>query len=165
MLNKNSYNLYLKVIMGGGYQSLVSGAVDSPADPLDTWSCLSKDGRNLIKKWAELKEEEGESYAVLRNNSDLNKLNAEDTDFVLGVFSNGHLKYDFERDHGPSGMPSLKDMTKKALEVLKSKKKGFLLVVEGGMIDQAHHRGAAKKAISETLALNEAVAEALNVLK
>lgn len=151
--------------MGGGYQSLVSGAVDSPADPLDTWSCLSKDGRNLIKKWAQMKENDEETYAVLRNNSDLNNLNTKDTDFVLGVFSNGHLKFDYERDQGPSGMPALKDMTRKALEVLKSKRKGFLLVVEGGMIDQAHHRGAAKKAISETLALNEAVKTALEVLK
>ena len=54
-------------------------------------------------------------------------------------------------------MPSLKDMTLKALDVLKSKNQGFLLVVEGGMIDQAHHRGAARKALSETLALHFAV--------
>lgn len=151
--------------MGGGYQSLVSGAVDSAADPIDTWSCLSKDGRNLIKKWAQMKESDEETYAVLRNNSDLKNLNTVDTDYVLGVFSNGHLKYDYERDKGPSGMPALKDMTRKALETLMAKKKGFLLVVEGGLIDQAHHRGAAKKAISETLALNEAVKESLDVLK
>lgn len=151
--------------MGGGYQSLVSGAEDSPVDPIDKWSCLSQDGRNLIKKWAEIKANDEETYAVLRNNSDLNNFNTEDTDYVLGVFSNGHLKYDYERDKGPSGMPALKDMTRKALEVLASKKKGFLLIVEGGMIDQAHHRGAAKKAIYETLALNEAVKESLDVLK
>lgn len=151
--------------MGGGYQSLVSGAVDSIADPIDEWSCLSKDGRNLIKKWAQMKENDGETFAILRNNSDLKNLNTEDTEYVLGIFANGHLKYDYEREEGPSGMPALKDMTRKALEVLVSKKKGFLLIVEGGMIDQAHHRGAAKKAISETIALNEAVEESLEILK
>ncbi|XP_036338898.1 alkaline phosphatase [Rhagoletis pomonella] len=151
----------INVIMGGGRQMLVSDVTDSAADPIDTWACISTDGRDLIADWKKYKQQAGESYAVVQNNGELNALNGESVDYVLGVFANGHLKYDHERDRSDSGMPSLRNMTVKALEVLKSKDKGFLLVVEGGMIDQAHHRGTARRALSETLALNEAVEAAV----
>ncbi|XP_055379328.1 alkaline phosphatase [Condylostylus longicornis] len=155
----------INVLMGGGRQCLVSGTKGSKADPIDSWACQSKDGRDLIKEWKKKKEDAGHIFAVLSNNSDLNSFDTFNTDFVLGVFANGHLKYDHERDTGPAGMPSLANMTLKAIEVLKSKEKGFLLIVEGGMIDQAHHRGIARKALSETLALNDAVNASLNAMK
>lgn len=85
--------------------------------------------------------------------------------FFIGIFANGHLKFDHERDSGPSGMPSLSNMTEKALKILKRNSKGFVLVVEGGLIDQAHHRGWAHKALSETAAMDEAVEKTLHVLK
>ncbi|XP_014093006.2 alkaline phosphatase [Bactrocera oleae] len=147
----------INVIMGGGRQMLVSGVTDNPADPIDTWGCISKDGRDLMTDWRNYKQQAGERYAVVQNNGELNALHGESVDYVLGIFANGHLKYDHERDRSDAGMPSLRNMTVKALEVLKSKDKGFLLVVEGGMIDQAHHRGTARRALSEALALNEAV--------
>lgn len=34
-----------------------------------------------------------------------------------------------ERDRGPKGMPSLTNMTEKAIELLRRNKKGFVLVV------------------------------------
>lgn len=83
---------------------------------------------------------------------------------LLGIFANGHLKYDSERDTGPSGMPSLAEMTTKAIEVLEQHKNGFVLVVEAGMIDQAHHRGMAKQALHEVLALDHAINETLRVM-
>lgn len=62
-------------------------------------------------------------------------------------------------------MPSLTNMTEKALNVLKNNPKGFVLVVEGGMIDQAHHRGWAKRALSETAALDDAVQRTVEIMK
>lgn len=85
--------------------------------------------------------------------------------FFVGIFANGHLKYDHERDTGPKGMPSLMNMTESALKILKQNKRGFLLVVEGGMIDQAHHRGHAKRALSEVAAMDEAVKRALDIMR
>lgn len=82
-----------------------------------------------------------------------------------GVFANGHLKYDHERDTGPNGMPSLMNMTEKALKILKRNKHGFVLVVEGGMIDQAHHRGHAHRALSEVSAMDEAVKRTLQIMQ
>lgn len=62
-------------------------------------------------------------------------------------------------------MPSLKQMTSTAISVLSKNPKGFILVVESGLIDQAHHRGWARKAISETSAMDEAVNSTLEILK
>lgn len=62
-------------------------------------------------------------------------------------------------------MPSLATMTEKAIEVLLKSNKGFVLVVEGGLIDQAHHRGWARRALSETAAMDEAVKKSIEVMK
>ncbi|XP_005186059.1 alkaline phosphatase [Musca domestica] len=154
----------INVIMGGGRQMLVSNVTDSEADPIDTWSCKSNDGRDLIQQWANIKAANNEAAVVVQNSGELDAINAQDTDYVLGIFANGHLKYEHERDTSPSGMPSLKQMTLKALQVLRSKNQGFLLVVEGGMIDQAHHRGTARKALNEVLAFNDAINATLQAL-
>lgn len=143
--------------MGGGRQMLISNVTGTDRDPLDTWAGHSADGRNLMQDWAQHKFDQGQSHAVIQNNGELRYLDTANVDYVLGIFANGHLKYDHERDASDAGMPSLTNMTLKALEVLGNSDKGYLLVVEAGMIDQAHHRGNARKALSEVLALNEAV--------
>jgi len=155
----------INVIMGGGRQMLLSNVTDSPADPLDTWASSSKDGRNLIRDWRLKKEDEGVSHAIVQNNRELWNLDGQNVDYVLGIFANGHLMYDHERDQSENGMPSLSNMTQKALEVLGNSDKGFLLVVEAGLIDQAHHRGNARKALNEVLELNKAVESTLSFLK
>ncbi|XP_075155834.1 alkaline phosphatase 12 [Haematobia irritans] len=154
----------INVIMGGGRQMLVSNVTDSMEDPIDTWSCKSTDGRNLIQDWVNVKQANNEAYIVAQNTGELEAIDAQNTDYVLGIFANGHLKYDHERNTTATGMPSLKQMTLKALEVLKRKNRGFLLVVEGGMIDQAHHRGTARKALSEVLAFNDAINATIKAL-
>lgn len=47
----------------------------------------------------------------------------------VGIFANGHLKMEHERDRGPKGMPSLLNMTEKAIQILKRNHNGFVLVV------------------------------------
>ncbi|KAJ6640159.1 Alkaline phosphatase, tissue-nonspecific isozyme, partial [Pseudolycoriella hygida] len=153
------------VIMGGGRQCLVSNVTETVNDPIDTWSCVSMDGRNLIDDWKRDKAERGLRATVLQNNYDLSKMDPMKTDFVLGIFANGHLNYEHERSNGSTGMPSLKQMTSAAISVLSKNPKGFILVVESGLIDQAHHRGWARKAISETSAMDDAVNCTLGMLK
>lgn len=74
----------INVIMGGGRQCLQSNVSGSDADPIDTWSCYSTDGRDLIQDWAEEKRSRGVSYQIVTNNEELDNLNTT-TDFVLGV--------------------------------------------------------------------------------
>lgn len=155
----------LNVIMGGGRQMLISDVEGTPADPLDTWACRSQDGRNLLLEWQERKRMLGQRGKVVQNRIELSEIvSTENVDFVLGIFANGHLKYDHERD---DATPSLEEMTIKAIEVLSTDDKngaGFVLMVEGGLIDQAHHRGTAKRAINEVLAFEKAVAATIDSL-
>ncbi|XP_063234129.1 alkaline phosphatase-like [Bacillus rossius redtenbacheri] len=152
----------IKVIMGGGRQCLNTNLTLGPSDPLDTWSCRRQDGRELVSAWRQDKEARGLRHAVLANTRDLRQMDVDDTDYVLGIFANGHLMYDFERDKSPDGMPSLKEMTSVAIKVLSKNEKGFFLMVEGGMIDMAHHRGYASRALNETAAMSDAVQEVLD---
>lgn len=130
--------------MGGGRQCLQSSVNGSFADPIDTWSCYSSDGRNLIQDWIKDKADSGFSYQVLNNNEELQNVDlTKDYTFgnvyenrlkgiqckFLGIFANGHLKMDYERDKGPKGMPSLTNMTEKAIYLLQRNKNGYVLMV------------------------------------
>ncbi|CAD0197609.1 unnamed protein product [Chrysodeixis includens] len=149
----------LHVIMGGGRQALVSNSTGTPIDPIskDWWTCYRQDGRNLIQTYREDKTNRGMKHSVVSNNQELDELDIENTDYLMGIFSNEHLSYDQLRHKGPEGMPSLSDMVKAAIKVLKKNKKGYFLMVEGGNVDMAHHRGWAKRAVDEAAALDAAV--------
>lgn len=74
----------INVIMGGGRQCLVSNVPDTPEDPIDGWSCVSRDGRDLIRDWALDKEKRKLQHATVTNNEELDQLDAKNADFVLG---------------------------------------------------------------------------------
>ncbi|XP_023949953.2 alkaline phosphatase isoform X2 [Bicyclus anynana] len=147
----------LNVIMGGGRQGLMSNCTGTPSDPISSWACSRSDGRNLIKEYKADKQRRGLKYSIVSNNRELKKFNVNKTDYLLGIFANEHLRYESERDKGPDGMPSISDMVEAAVKVLQRNSKGFFLMVEGGNIDMAHHRGRAKVAINESSAMEEAV--------
>lgn len=59
--------------------------------------------------------------------------------------------------------PTLKEMTSKAIQLLQKEPNGFVLFVEGGLIDRAHHMTMAKLALDETLEFSKAVQEAVTL--
>lgn len=73
----------LNVIMGGGRQCLVSNVNGSDADPIDTWACSRKDGRNLIEFWQQLRADRKETYSVVSSTGGLAAVDAKD-EFVMG---------------------------------------------------------------------------------
>lgn len=106
----------INVIMGGGRQCLVSNVTTSPNDPVDTWSCYSTDGRDLIHDWHIDKEQRQLRHAILQNNNDLTNLNANNNDFVLGKsvvpftfhFHNWRLiLYLFSQEFSPTDISNL----------------------------------------------------------
>lgn len=77
------------------------------------------------------------------------------TDKILGIFASSHLEYKLLAN--AETQPSLIEMTAKALEVLKKNKNGFVLLVEGGRIDHAHHATWARLSLEETLEFEKTV--------
>lgn len=69
----------------------------------------------------------------------------------------GALPYEVDREYGDL---SLADFTKKGIDVLFNDK-GFFMMVEGGKIDWACHANDAMAAIKDTIAFDNAVAEAV----
>ena len=82
---------------------------------------------------------------------------------MLGLFSKtSHLAYELDRvADSTNTQPSLAEMTAKAIDILSKNDKGYFLMVEGGRIDHALHGTNAKRALEDTVALDEAVKTAL----
>lgn len=78
------------------------------------------------------------------------------TDKVLGIFAHSHMAYKLQSQG--LNQPTLTEMAAKALEVLKKNDNGFVLLIEGGRIDHAHHETRARLALEETLEFDKAVA-------
>ena len=77
------------------------------------------------------------------------------TSRLWGAFAEAGMERDLDRD--PAKEPSLAEMTRKALDVLKSNKTGFFLMVEGSQIDWAEHANDPAGCGAEVLAFDEAV--------
>ena len=112
------------------------------------------DGRDLV---AEMK---ARGYTFVTSKAELNSAPAGK---VLGLFdqalAQGHMSYELDRD--PAREPSIAEMTVKAIDLLSNNKKGYFLMVEGGRIDHALHSTNAKRALAETVAMDEAIAAAI----
>jgi alkaline phosphatase len=83
---------------------------------------------------------------------------------ILGLFdqagSQGHMSYEADRD--PTKEPSLAQMTKKAIDILSKNGNGYFLMVEGGRIDHALHGTNAYRALTDTIAFDDAIKVALD---
>lgn len=73
-------------------------------------------------------------------NMDYSQFTPNDNRSLLGLFNDSHTSYEQDRQLFAPYEPSLEDMVKIAIEVLKRKSdKGFFLMVEGGRIDHMEH--------------------------
>ncbi|MDI3547859.1 MAG: alkaline phosphatase [Halanaerobiales bacterium] len=82
---------------------------------------------------------------------------------VFAALTYSHMPYELDRDD--TKVPSLAEMTAKAIEVLKKYDNGFILMVEGGRIDHACHANDPAGTIHDTLAFDKAIAEAYEFYK
>lgn len=79
---------------------------------------------------------------------------------VWALFGDNELPYDIDRD--TMAVPSLAQMTSKAIEVLKKNKKGFFMMVEGSKVDWAAHANDPIAMMTEYLAFDKAVGVAMD---
>ncbi|MFH1314336.1 MAG: alkaline phosphatase [Candidatus Eisenbacteria bacterium] len=131
------------VVLGGGYRYFLPPERGKRAD-----------GRDLT---AEAKRR---GFDVAFDSEDLKRSNGER---LLGLFASDHLPY--ERARREDEVPSLVDMTGKALGILATDPDGFLLVVEGGRIDHAEHGKNISDAIGDFFAFDAAIGFAMDYQK
>ena len=78
------------------------------------------------------------------------------------------MEFDYDRPRDLGGEPSIKDMTVKAIQLLRAssrrRSEGYFLHVEAGRIDHAHHAGNAYRALTDTQALDEAIGAAAQMV-
>jgi alkaline phosphatase len=149
----------IEVVLGGGRDYLLDRDSTDPEYP-ETRG-LRRDGRNLIREW---QAAQPHSQYVWKREDFLN-VDAKHTDHLLGLFEPSHMQYEADRAQDPAGEPSLAEMTAKAIEILKKNRKGYFLMVEAGRIDHAHHAGNAYRALTDTIALSDAVRMAAELTK
>ncbi|XP_017879385.1 alkaline phosphatase 4-like [Ceratina calcarata] len=139
-----------KVMMGGGAQHLGLPM----EEPIDDDTCVRGDGQDLTKVWAK----NNPDGRIVTDVDQLFSIDIANTSKIFGVFAQSHMPYHTVK---PENVPSLANMTTQALRLLKKNDKGFLLMVESGRIDMAHHHNWAQLALRELSELEEAILVAL----
>jgi alkaline phosphatase len=145
----------LEVVLGGGRRYFMPDSLSDPEYP--SQAGRRTDGRDLTGEWTA----QYSQSAFVWNQADFDLVDPAATDHLLGLFEPSHMKYEADRlAYDGAGEPSLAEMTGKAIEILGKNPEGFYLMVESGRIDHAHHAGNAYRALTDTIALSEAVAVA-----
>jgi len=118
------------------------------------------DGRNLIEEW----EYSGGTYVDSANELENAEINLADGDKLLGLFGGLYnMEYDLDRQNDKTiEVPTLVEMTEKALEILSQDPDGFFLMVEGGSLDWVSHDRDVAGVVTETATFDDAVQVALD---
>lgn len=142
------------LVKPAGCTSLAAQLVD-PATPVNLalGGGLKEFSEEQLDMWAE----QGGDHITIKTGTEFAALNAGDKQDILGLFDDSHM--DFEADRVEKGdEPSLAEMTAFAIENLSARDNGgFVLMVEAGRVDHAHHGTNAYRALRDMQALNEAV--------
>lgn len=137
------------VLMGGGRKNFMPTSQRDPEYDDKVGERL--DGRDLIAQW----KQRHPSGVYVWNRQQLEA--APDNVPLLGLFEPDHMQYEHDRSRDGAGEPSLAEMTRAAITRLQRNPKGYVLLVEGGRIDHANHAGNAYRALSDTVAMSDAV--------
>lgn len=143
----------LDVALGGGRSMFMPGSMADPE--YDFLNGRRADGRDLVAEWLSL----GPNSVYVWNQAQFDALEP-DAQPVLGLFEPSHMQFEADRADDPAGEPSLAAMTAFAIERLARNPNGYFLMVEGGRIDHAHHANNAWRALTDTLAMDDAIAVA-----
>ncbi|KAJ6216727.1 hypothetical protein RDWZM_007884 [Blomia tropicalis] len=144
------------VILGGGIKNFLP----------ETLNGSRKDDLDLFATWKKQKKEENlkdDEYVLVNDRSGLESVNYDRVKHLFGLFAKGNMLYDKERDDNTTE-PDIVQMTEAAIKVLSKSPNGFFLLVEGGMIDKAHHLNRAYLSLYDTLAFNDAIEHTLNMV-
>lgn len=137
---------YLKmgfdVMMGGGLKHFDS--------------VMRKDNKDVLAAY------QSKGYQVVKNRTEM--LASSNEKPILGVFYEDGLPYSIDRENNKdltNSIPTLAEMTQKAIDRMKSNKNGFVLQVEGGKVDWAAHANDIAGLLYDQIALDEAIQVAM----
>ena len=145
----------LRVLLGGGgYHFIPKSQVGS----------RRTDERNIIQEF------KNGGFDFVDNATALKSYTAKSDGRLLGIFNIDNMNVAFDKlklgDPAVLGnfvdQPFLKDMTARAIDVLKQYPSGFFLMVEGAHIDKQAHRMDAERSIYDVIQLDQAVQVALD---
>jgi len=146
----------LEVALGGGRRHFLPAGTPDPEYPKTTGA--RADGRDLMQAW----ERARPGSVAVWNARQLEEVDLHSVGHLLGLFEPSHMQFEADRARDGAGEPSLAEMTRTAIEVLSRNPRGYFLMVEAGRIDHAHHGGNAYRALTDTVALSDAVRAALD---
>lgn len=144
-----------EVVFGGGRGNFMTVDQTDPED--ETRKGSRKDGRDLIGEWT-TRHNDG---AYVWNQEGFDAIDPANVNRAFGLFNRSHMEYSADRAKDAGGEPSIAEMTVKAIDLLQKNEDGFVLMVEGGRVDHAHHAGNARRALEDAIAVSEAVEAAL----
>ncbi|MFD2202975.1 alkaline phosphatase [Shivajiella indica] len=135
--------LRFDVMMGGGAEFF---SPEKRADNRDLFDAFQQTG-----------------FEVARNRAEMMKATGDKP--LLAVFSEDGLPYAVDRVNNKEmseNIPSLAEMTSKAIEIMSKNPKGFVMQVEGGKVDWAAHGNDAAALLYDQLDFDDAVGVAMD---
>ena len=146
-----------EIVLGGGRRHFLPSDISDPEEPQR--GGRRTDGRFLAREWAAKSDRHeyiwnGEQFAATDFGSDAR---------ILGLFEESHMEYEFDRPNDVGAEPSIAEMTEAAITRLSQNEDGYILMVEGGRIDHAHHGTNAARALVDAVAFDDAVAKAVEL--
>ncbi len=149
LLSSSRFGRGPQMVLGGGRKEFLT---TDEADPQQSDKRgLRRDGRDLVAEWKRAHPE----GAYVTDAAQLAA--AGNAQSVLGLFNYDHMQYDHDRIAAGGVEPSLADMTRAAISRLSRNPDGFVLMIEGARIDMANHDGNAYRALTDAIAMSEAV--------
>jgi len=136
-------DLGFDVMMGGGRNYF---------DP-----AVRKDKKDLFSAY------QSKGYQVVKTRDEM--LKTANNQPILGVFSEDGLPYSIDRASDEAvekTVPSLAEMTQKAIDKMKDNPKGFVLQVEAGKVDWAAHANDIAGLLYDQVAFDEAIKVAID---
>jgi alkaline phosphatase len=122
------------------------------AKPAGWGASKRQDARDLIS----LAKEKG--YRIVANDRELAAFDPGSASKVLGLFSASGFPSAIDRQpQHQTGVPTLAQLTEKALKILQNNPQGFFLMVEGGQIDWVAHGNDVASVLHEMLEFDEAI--------
>lgn len=144
------------VLMGGGRRHFMPVSQRDPEHADKSGERM--DQRDLVAEWKQ--RHAGGVYVWNQAQLDVAPVDAP----LLGLFQHDHMQFEHDRAGDVAGEPSLAAMTLAAISRLSRNPAGYLLLVEAGRIDHAHHNGNAHRALTDTVAMSDAVRAAIEAV-